>query len=197
MIEEKKKRKKWFSIPASKEFRELEIGEVPANSVEDLLNKHLSVPLSMITNDFKKQGILITFRVTEIKDNKPVTEIKKIEMQPTAVKKAARRDKNKIDDSFESKTKDNISVKVKPLLLTRNKTKSSILSVVRKEARKFLIERINSLTYSDLVQQILNARIQKELRDKLNKIYPLSFCQIRSFIKMEDKKQYASPNNQQ
>ena len=79
MIEEKKKRKKWFSIPASKEFREIEIGEVPANSVEDLLNKNLSVPLSMITNDFKKQGILITFRVTEIKDNKPVTEIKKIE----------------------------------------------------------------------------------------------------------------------
>ena len=149
----------------------------------------------MLTNDFKKQGTLITFRVTEIKDNKPLTEIKKIEMQPTAVKKAARRDKNKIDDSFTSKTKDNITVKVKPLLLTRNKTKNSIISVVRKEARNFLIERINSLTYSDLLQQVLGSKIQKDLRDKLNKIYPLSFCQLRSFIKMEDKKQYATSNN--
>ena len=184
MPEEKRKRKKWFTILASKEFREMEIGEIPSISLENLMGKTISVPLSVLTNDMKKQNILVTFKIINTKENKITTEIKKIELQQTAVKRVARRGKNKIDDSFTAKTKDNILIKIKPLLLTKNKTTKSILTDIRKKTKDFLIKKIKTLNYSDLIYQIVNFKIQRELRDINKKIYPLSFCQIRSLIRI-------------
>lgn len=184
MVEEKKKRKKWFPILASKEFKEMEIGEIPAESSETLIGKTISVPLSLLTNDMKKQGILVTFTITDTKENKITTEVKKIELQQTSVKRAARRSKDKIDDSFTVKTKDNVSLRLKPLLLTKNKTTKSRITSIRNQTRIFLTEKIKSLNYSDVIYQIVIYRIQKELKENIKKIYPISFFQIRSLVKL-------------
>lgn len=195
MVEEKKKKKKWFPILASKEFKEMEIGEIPAESSEVLIGKTLSVPLSLLTNDMKKQGILVTFTVTNT-TNKITTEVKKIELQPTSVKRAARRGKGKIDDSFKLKTKDNISLVLKPLLLTKSKTTKLRITSIRNQTRIFLTEKIKSLNYSDVIHQIVMYKIQKELKDNIKKIYPISFCQIRSMIKTGGSLN-ATPSNKQ
>ncbi len=193
MAEEKRKRKKWFSIPASREFREMEIGEIQAVSSENLIGKNITVSLSLLTNDMKKQNTKITFKIIDTKD-KIKTQVKKIELQQTSVKRIARKGKNKIDDSFTAKTKDNVSIRIKPIFLTKNKTTKPVLTSIRKKAKALLTEKISLLNYSDLIYQIVNFRIQRDLRDKIKKIYPVSFYQIRSLIRIGGISNAASSN---
>jgi len=184
MVELKKKKKKWFVIQASKEFRGVEIGEIPAPTLESLIGRTISVPLSNLSKEGKRQTAQVTFEIVSVKDNKIDTEVKKMELSPSSVKRVARKGKNKIDDSFIAQTKDNVKVRIKPIILTRNKTTKPVLSLIRKNAKESLIDKIKNTTYSELIIKISNFNIQKELKDKLNKLYPISFCQIRSLIKI-------------
>ena len=186
MAEIKKKRKKWFEIYSSREFKGVEIGEIPATAPEDLIGKTINVPLSNLSKEGRRQTAQVMFEVVSIKDNKPQTEVKKIEISPSSVKRVARRGKDKVDDSFMLKTKDNINLRIKPVILTKNKTTKSVLSSIRKESRAFISEKVKALTYSDIVSRIASFSFQKELKDKINKLYPVSFCQIRSIIKLKN-----------
>jgi small subunit ribosomal protein S3Ae len=99
------KRKKWYTILASKEFNNVEIGELPASEADFLVGRNLPVSLSNVTNDIKKQNIRITFKITGVQDNKAITEAVAYELSPMQVKRLIRPDKSKIDDSFLCETK--------------------------------------------------------------------------------------------
>jgi len=183
MPEIKKKRKKWYPILASKEFRQVEIGETLTSSPESLVGKTIQTNLMQLTNDMKKQNTKITFKIIQVKDDKALTEIKKYELIPVAVKRLSHKEKNKLETSFTAKTKDNIQVQIKPLLVTKSKTKKSILSNLLHETKTFLTKEINRLSYTDLLNTLIYYKIQNQLKFHLKKIYPLSVSQIRCLVK--------------
>lgn len=179
----KKKPKKWYSILAPQEFKQIEIGETLTSSPNSLLGKTLKINLMQLTNDIKKQNVNITFKIIQIKDDKAFTEIKKYELLQMAVRRIISKEKNKLDSSFLCKTKDNIAIRLKPLLITKSKTKKSILSTLQNQTKKFLTENISKLSYSELIIYLINYKLQTQLKEHLKKIYPVSLFQIRCLIK--------------
>jgi len=179
----KKKKKKWYPILASQEFRQIEIGETITSSPNSLINRTINVNLAQLTKDMKKQNLTITFRINGVKEDKALTEVKKYFINPSSIKRITSRDKNKIIDSFKAKTKDNINIRIKPLLITKSKTKKSVLTSLRKATREILTKEINSKTYSELISSLLDYRMIIQIKNKLKKIYPLSTFQIKALIK--------------
>ena len=53
----KKKRKKWYPILASQEFRQIEIGETTTSSPDSLIGRTVNANLSQLTRDMKKQNL--------------------------------------------------------------------------------------------------------------------------------------------
>tara|TARA_Y100000034_G_C6833703_1_gene376558 strand:+ start:433 stop:996 length:564 start_codon:yes stop_codon:yes gene_type:complete len=179
----KKKRKKWYPILASPELRNAEIGETTTIDADSLIGRTITVNLMSLTNDFKNQNVKITFKINKIQDDRAFTEFKAYTLLQTAVRRLAQREKNKIEDSFNCTTKDQIKVKIKPVFVTKTQTQKSVLTLLRKKAREFFEIYSKKNNYSTLISDVVSFRLQIGLRNSLKKTYPITACQIKALIK--------------
>jgi small subunit ribosomal protein S3Ae len=178
----KKRIKNWYNIHAPVFLNEAILGESNVYAKNELIGKTIKLNLFAFTNDIKKQNMDAIFRVTNVVENKALTEILGIILTQSYIKRLVRRGRNKIDDSFLVKTKDRKLIRVKPLLVTNNKTNKSVTSKIRLITRDYTRKLAATVTNEELFSMIVNVKLQKELREKLNKVYPLKFSEIRQAV---------------
>ncbi len=174
-----KRKKEWFEILASKEFKEISIGETLCFNTENLIGRTLYVNLASLTNDARMQNVNVRLVVNEVKNKKACTKLEGYEVLPAFIRRVVKLGKDRADDSFIYKTKDNIDVVMKPLLITKNKVKHSVLSNLRLTARDFLEKYVVKIDYDELVFDLINYKLQKELKSNLKRVYPLDVAEIR------------------
>ena len=174
-----KKKKKWFTILAGPEFDNAEIGETLANENANLIGRTLEVNLADITRDPKSQNIKVKFRIKEVKDTQCYTELISYSMLSTYVKRVIKPAKEKLDYSAIYITNDNIKVVIKLIILTKAKTIHSVLTSIRHKSNEYLKEYCKKSDYKTLIMDLASHNLQKELKNTLKKVYPLSVCEIR------------------
>lgn len=180
----KKKKKRWISIYGTKNFKDIQLGESYVADPSRLMNKNLEINLMELTNDVKKQNIKVRFIINNISENKATADFIGHELVSSLVKRVVKRAKSKIDDSFIVETKDNIKIRVKPLVLTKTKAAHSVLTRLRSKIRETLTVNFKKYTYDELVQQLLNQEVHKLLKEQLKKIYPVSVVELRYLRKL-------------
>ena len=161
------------------------IGETFAENVDVIKGRTIETNLFQLTGNIKKQTYGITLEINEIKGDKAQTQIKDFHLTLSAVKKMSRKATSKIEDSFACTTKDNKKIRVKTILVSKSKIKSKIESEIRNMTRGIAISRINTLTYDQLIDDLINLNFQRLVKSPLDKIYPLKTCQIR-YVGMEN-----------
>lgn len=179
MVVQKQKKKKWYQIYAPDLFRGQVIGESLASDPNMLMGKRLSVNLMNLTDDPKKQNFRLVFKIVKIDGDKALTEIIAYEMLLTHVKRMMRKGVEKIEDSFVVQSKDNVNIRLKPLLLIRNKVNHSVSTAIRKKDQEVMSDEAKKQDYSDILRSIITNKLQKQSREALTKIYPLAACELR------------------
>ncbi len=173
------KKKKWVTILAPKIFNEMPLGETRVAEIEEAVGRKATVSAMVITGDPQKQSINVEFLVKSSSGDSLQSDVTGYEISPSAVRKMVRRGREKIEESFEAKTADGIKIRIKPVLITRNKTKGSVLKQLRKTARENVLELVSKSSFDALVKDLMLHKFQKSLSDALRKIYPLSICEIK------------------
>lgn len=182
MVEEiKKKKKKWYMILASNDFNNVEIGETLTFEAKNMIGKNVEANLSNLINDAKKQNVKIVFKIVNVDGDKLNTKFISYNLLPSYIRRVVRRDKLKIEDSFICLTKDNIKIRLKTLMITKDRTKHTILTKIRRETREVITEEIKKQNFLDVLKDIAMNKFQRSLKDHLKKIYPLGICDIKSF----------------
>lgn len=184
----KVKKKKWYQILAPKEFNEAIIGETPSLDPRLLIDKVVTVNLMDLTRDIKKQNINMRFKVTGLKENKAQTEVIGYQTINTFIKRIIRKGRDNIHDSFVCKTSDEKSVRLKPLMITVNKTKGVVINSLIKALRVNLTEYVKKITYKELVNDLVSHNLQSSLKNSLKKIYPLRSLEIKEMLLETEKK---------
>ncbi len=180
----KKKKKIWIKIIAPKEFNDVEIGESLVTDASDLLNRTVIANLMMLTGDMKKQNVKIKFIIKEVKEDTAIADIYGYQIVKSYARRIIGDIKSRIEDSFLCDTKDAVKLRIKPLVLTRYKTKGSILKIIRKNIKSILIDEIKKQDYKEIIDSLISYQLQKEMKNKLSKIYPISFFEIRILEKL-------------
>lgn len=175
----KVKKKIWVQIVAPKMFNEQIVGETTANTAQETVGKIVEVNLMTLTGESKKQSINTKLKITDIKEGKAYTKIVRYEINPSAIKRLVRRNKNRIDESLVYQTKDGQKVRIKPFILTLALTKSSVVAELRKRIKVFLYKNIAQTTYEDLFKSVIDHKIQKELGMALSKMHPIKTVEMR------------------
>lgn len=175
----KKRKKSWYGIYAPECLKKQQLGESIVYTSNDLIGKSLKLNLSMFTNDMRKQNVDVKFSVKTVVDSKAITAITGIELTAAYTKRLVRRGRNKVDDSFLLVSKDKQLIRIKPFIITNARTERSVTSRLRLELRKLLSKNVASTSAEDFFMNLINQKIQKELRDTLSKIYPLKFVDVR------------------
>ena len=176
------KKKIWVPIVAPKMFDNQFIGETYVAEPETKVGMSISVSLSTLTGDMKRQSTHIIFKMNSYSGGKLNTEMIGYEISPSAVKRMVRRDKEKVDHSFVVETSEGKKIRLKWIMLTKEDTKSSILAALRKSCEDFLNKEVKKIRYEDLINDIINHKVQAITKKHLNKIYPLQICEIRAMV---------------
>jgi ribosomal protein S3AE len=183
----KQKKKKWVPIVAPEIFGNRVIGESLLDDASMIMNRTVTVNMMQLSGDMKRQNINIMFKVNDVKEGKGFTEAVKFELSPSSTRRLAKREKDKVTDSFVVKTSDGKLVRIKPIMITSNMTKGSIRTALIKACRAYCKELVNKTVFNQLISDLVNYKFQKEIRDGLHKTYPLRFFEIRMLL-LETKK---------
>jgi len=185
----RKTKKKFYPVIAPMLFNEQELGEIPLYDLREAVGRTLNANLMTLTNNPKQQNINLHFRIISTDGQKALTEITGFNIIPSSIRRMIKRKKIRIDDSFVVKTDDNISVRIKPLLITRGFARSSAKKGLNKMLRDTLKKNISKINYETLLKEIISHRLQRDLKEKLKKTYPLIICEIRAMEIEKEKKE--------
>ena len=187
----KQKKKKWCPIMAPENFGNRIIGESLLDDASQLMNRCITANIMQLTGDMKKQNISIMFKVNDVKEGKGLTIPIKFEISQSSIRRLAKREKDKLSDSFVVKTADNKLVRIKPIMITNNMTKGSVKAALIRNTRAICKEFVNKLTFDTLINDLVNGKFQKEVKEVLHKTYPLRVFDIR-LVQLETKKKKES-----
>ena len=182
------KKKRWYTVLSPSVFNNAPIGETPCTDAEELQGRNMTINLMVLTGNTKKQSYNVTFEVTGVSGDRVSTKLRRYEIMPAALKRMVRKGKTRIDDSFATKTMDNICVRIKPILLTANVVNKAVETDIRKYVKEFILQQTPKLTYDQLVGDIVSGKLQKSVREQVNKIYPVVTCEVRALTLESEEK---------
>jgi len=162
-----------------------------AGELEELNNRHVKLDL---TNQLKGKAIELKLRIN-VENGKASAKAIQAQLLGYYVRRAVRKGTDYCEDSFITQIKDQ-RVRIKPLLVTRKRVTKKVLTSLRKLAKKSITEYVKDKRFDDLMVEIINGKIQREINTKLKKIYPLSLCEIR-FFGIEELKEHELYEKQQ
>jgi len=178
---EKKKKKQWYTILASKQFQHVKLGESRAYVIQDLMGKTLKINLMTLTNNPRGQSINLHFKIKNISENNCIADIIDYKISNSHIKRLVRKASNKLEESFLVKTKDGVAFRIKPLILTRYKANKSVLTDLRKKIYEIITEFISEKDSLDIYSQVISHKLQMEVKNSIKKIYPIAICEIKAF----------------
>ncbi len=181
-------KKKWVKILAPAVLREALVGETFISDPEIMINKKMNVGLGTITGEPQKQHTHVNLIIKSYDDGIYKTDLTGYCILPSAVKKMVRRNRSRIDDSFIVMTKDQKYIRVKPVIITRNKAQCSIQTALRKKARLELAKAFSQKEFNTIVGELLGKRFQYSVARLLSKIFPVGLFEIRQIVLVDTEK---------
>ncbi|MDO8480343.1 MAG: hypothetical protein Q7S65_00845 [Nanoarchaeota archaeon] len=174
-------KKRWFKILAPKYFGEKLVGEVPAVEPKALIGKILTVNLFTLTDNIKRQNFEVSLIVDTIQGDEGHTSVVAMRMIPTSIRRMIRKGRTRLDSTVRAVTKKDEVVTVKLLLVTKKNVRGSVYHALNNVTKNFVARYIAAGEFAVLGDELVDGKIARDLKAKVNKIYPLRSCDIRAF----------------
>lgn len=180
----KRKKKKWLPILAPKLYNENHLGESFVHDESELIGKRLKVSLMNLVNNMRKQNVHLLFEVNKVSNSTGQTKIVGYSMSNSLIKRAVRSGRTRIDDSSTYKSKDGFVIRIKPFVLTSNRAPKGVVQNLRRKIKELIKEDLKKTNHDKFFDSLVKGELQKNLRSKLTKTFPLRNFEIR-FAKIE------------
>ena len=177
---DKWKSKRWYSIRAPRNPWSFKvIGETMAEEEEMLIGRHYEILQYELDGDFSKMNVKVQFRINEVIGSDALTEYIGHELLKDHIRRQVRRDRGKIDDTIDMVTKDGYYIRVKPMMISRNRIKASQKQEMRAQARDIIIKFGATNTWIEMQKASLDGTLETQIREAVSKIQPVRDVMIR------------------
>ncbi len=182
----KRKKKSWFSILAPADFGKKELGECYLSSKDELVGRRVRVNMMAVAKT-RNPNVRLTFEVKEVKEDNGIADLVLYNLLPVSIKRMARKGKTKIDISKVLKSKDG-ELLIKYVIVTRNKVPNGVSKVINNTSVDLVSSEISKKNSADVFDSVINYGLQKDIKEKLKKIYPVDTFEVR-YLKKREKTQ--------
>ena len=177
---DKWKSKRWYTIRAPRHPWAFKvIGETIAEDESMLIGRTYEILQNELDGDFSKMHVKVQFRISGVVGGDALTEYIGHEMLKDHIRRQVRRDRGKIDDTVDIVTEDGFYVRIKPLLISRNRIKGSQKQEMRTLAREVILKTGATTTWIDLQKSSLDGTLEAKIREEVSKIQPVRGVMIR------------------
>lgn len=173
------KRKDWYTVLSPDVFHNVEVGKILATESKTLPGKKIDTTVYDVTNDPRKAHMKLLLEITHLEGKKAHTKIKEFELVRAYVRSLVRRRVTKIEAVISVEARDGIKLRIKPLVVTASKCRSSQKGKIRRAIMKATFDLGKSKTFEEFLLDTLGEKVQKVLREEIKKIYPIRNVEIR------------------
>ena len=175
----KVKRKFPVEIVAPEFLNSKKIGSTEVTDLTALDGKTVKMSMMYITGSVKNQNVRLTFKVNEVNAGLAKTQLAVYQQVPYYLGRHVRANSNLIEDSFVVKSKDGLSVRIKPFIVTKQDASGLVKSVIRNETQKILANELASKSYDDFMADVVAGKVQIGYRNALKKVLPLKVFEFK------------------
>jgi len=165
---DKWKKKKWFTITASKMFDGKSLGETPAEKPINLVGRTIKVTMDVLTGQRTRRDIKISFKTNDVQGQKITTTISQFETNKASYGRALRRRNSKVALIEKIPVKGG-DARVTTVIITVNKAtqkqKTGLRALMKKEMAQF-----KDKDFEDVVSDLLIGKFSSDLHRKAGKI---------------------------
>ena len=170
--------KNWYQVLAPAEFNRANIGETLADESQKMIGRIMESTLGDITGDWAKQNTKMIFRIEEIGGNSAYTSFVGHEMTKDYMRSLVKRRTSKIGTNLVVTTKDGYKLRLKPLVFTVKRARTSQIESIRKVMTDVVANRGKELTFNELVADTVNGKVAAEIYKATKNIYPLRRAEV-------------------
>lgn len=171
--------KNWYEIQAPEIFDKDVITETPAEKESQVVGRRISEDLSEVMESTDKYYVDVSLKVTDVEGNKAFAEIDGMECSSEFVSRMIRKRSDRMDLVHDVETSDDREVRVKVVGATVSKTSSNTLRDVRNRLKELIEEEAKATNYNEFMKMIFQDRLQEELREEAEDIYPFKDLEVR------------------
>lgn len=175
----KVKRKFPVEIVAPEYLGSVSLGHSNVTDLNLMVGRTAKVNLMYVSKNVKNQNVRLTFRVTEVSSGLAKTQAIIYNHIPYYLGRFVKKGSDLVEDSFECVTKDKVTVKVKPFIVTKTNTNEMVLAALRKETREIIQKDALSKSFDEFMASVINGKVQNVYRNDLKKIFPLKTFEFR------------------
>jgi len=187
------KKKQWIRI-LSPEKKEL--GESHVEDPNTLIGRKVKVNLMSYMGSPKNRKFNVKFLITDLNGGSANTRICGFETQPTALKMVVKKGSDRVDHTFNIKTKNKESLIIKPIITTRRNVSAAVKTSIRKLFEELITKEANRLSTDQIFNDVIFQKIQRNLKKELSKIYPIKGISIKKMDLVIPKNDDRSTNKQ-
>jgi small subunit ribosomal protein S3Ae len=175
---DKWKKKSFYSIVSPKIFGGRVIGETPALKKENLMGRTLYASLSDLIGDIKHFQTKVKLRIKEVDGQNAKTEYIGQEVLIDKITRIVRKWSSKIESVDDVSVK-NRKFRIKTLIITKRRVNTSLKNTIRHDASAIIGDYFKDKSSDQIITDINTEKIQRIIKNKINKLYPLRAVEIR------------------
>ncbi len=192
-VRDKWRSKDWFSIVAPQYFGSTELGSIPADEPSKLVGRVVDATLYDLTNDFAHQYLKMFFQVCDIEGKIARTVFKGHEYSRDYLRSLVRRKTTRIDTLGNITTKDGYQLRLAVCAFTLTRIRTTQEHAIRAVMRRIVEEKAKTLSFDQLVQEIVLGKIASDIYNEAKKIAPMRHVGIRKSKLVAQPRQVAQP----
>ena len=171
---DKWKAKKEFEILAPSMFNEKVVGITYATDPKVIPGRVIEVGLSeVIPVESRRPKTKVILKAENLRGNQVVTKFAGHRIARDFERGLVRRKTSKVYISEEVKTKDDKRLKVKAFVVTTSKVGRAVKTSLRNALADMIKKESQEKGFDKFVDEILKGQVNRKIKNKLSKIYPL------------------------
>jgi small subunit ribosomal protein S3Ae len=174
----KVKGKEWYEIQVPKFLGNTIIGETAATEPDKLKGRVIEASLSELANDPSKYYIKLFFKITEVKDNKALTDFFGHDTTRDYIARIVQKRTTRIDTNEVIDFKDG-RIRIKTITISNRRISSKLKKEVRKLMVDLVRDELSKMKMDDFARNIVLGKLQGKIKRIINKVYPLRFFEFR------------------
>ena len=155
------------------------VGETIADDPEKLIGRILQVPLSDINDDYSRMHVILLFQIIGTRGYAAHTRFRGHSYARDFLRYLVRRRATRIDAIFNTKSQDEIPLRITATAFTTHRAKTSQKEGIRTIMREMIEETASETSFAELVTITTNGELAESINRTASKIFPLKAIEIQ------------------
>jgi small subunit ribosomal protein S3Ae len=175
---DKWKAKRWYNIRAPRfPWNYQQIGETIGEADENILGRIYEMTQQEFDGDFTKMHVKLRFKVIDVVGQDALTQFIGHQHQNDYTRRQIRRYRGKVDGIYDVVTTDGYLLRLKTLVITDRRIKTSIKQAIRATSKDIILGYAAKSTFAKLQKGMLGSELEDALKEALKTI-----AQVRSAV---------------